>query len=124
MGVVALVSNCLIAPLLLGEKFRWRDALGVVIAIAGCVTVVLSASSSNPKLTPESIWHLITRWEFETYFGITLFLIIALSVASNRFGDRSILIDLGLVESIQSKHATGRSVRRELPWCAASQRMR
>ncbi|WPG97311.1 putative magnesium transporter nipa6 [Acrodontium crateriforme] len=97
MGVVALVSNCLIAPLLLGEQFRWRDAAGVIIAVGGCVTVVLSASDSNPKLTPESIWHLITRWEFETYFGITAFLIIALMMASNRYGDRSVLIDVGLV---------------------------
>lgn len=97
MGVVALVSNCLIAPLLLGEKFRWRDAAGVIIAVGGCVTVVLSASDSNPKLTPDSIWHLITRWEFETYFGVTAFLIIALMMASNRYGDRSVLIDVGLV---------------------------
>lgn len=97
MGVVALVSNCLIAPLLLHERFRWRDGVGVVVAVAGCVTVVLSASDSNPKLDPDSIWHLITRWEFETYLGITIFLIIALCVASNKFGERTILIDLGLV---------------------------
>ncbi|KAF2484520.1 magnesium transporter NIPA-domain-containing protein, partial [Neohortaea acidophila] len=97
LGVVALVSNCLIAPWLLHERFRLRDGLGVVIAVAGCVTVVLSASDSNPKLTPDSIWHLITRWEFETYLGITVFLIIVLCVASDRFGEKSILIDLGLM---------------------------
>ncbi|KAK5120015.1 hypothetical protein LTR85_007091 [Meristemomyces frigidus] len=97
LGVVALVSNCLIAPLLLHERFRWRDGLGVIIAIAGAVTVVLSASDSNPRLTPDKIWHLITRWEFETYLGITIILIIALTVASNKFGDRTVLIDLGLV---------------------------
>ncbi|KXL43264.1 hypothetical protein M433DRAFT_70599, partial [Acidomyces richmondensis BFW] len=97
LGVVALISNCLIAPLLLGEKFRVRDGVGVIIAIAGCVTVVLSASDSNPRLTPKTIWHLITAWEFETYFGITTFLIIALTVASNKFGDKSVLIDVGLV---------------------------
>lgn len=97
LGVVALVSNCLIAPLLLGEKFRWRDAIGVLIAIGGCVVVVLSASESNPKLTPDAIWYLVSRWEFETYLGITLFLIIALAVGSNKFGERTILIDLGLV---------------------------
>jgi len=97
LGVVALVSNCLIAPLLLGEEFQVRDGIGVIIAIAGCITVVLSASDSNPRLTPETIWHLITAWEFETYFGITIFLIIALSVASNKFGDKSVLIDVGLV---------------------------
>lgn len=97
LGVVALVSNCLIAPLLLHERFRWRDGLGVIIAVGGCVTVVLSASDSNPKLGPDEIWDLISQWEFETYLGITVFLIIALAVASNKFGDRTILIDLGLV---------------------------
>lgn len=97
LGVVALVSNCLIAPLLLGERFRWRDGLGVVIAVAGCVTVVLSASDSNPRLTPDSIWHLITRWEFETYFGITASLAIVLAFASNKYGHKTALIDVGLV---------------------------
>ncbi|KAL1590370.1 hypothetical protein WHR41_00512 [Cladosporium halotolerans] len=97
LGVVALISNCLIAPLLLHEKFRWRDAAGVVIAVAGCVTVVLSASDSNPRLDPDTIWDLITTWEFETYLGITVFLIIVLVIASNKYGEKSILIDLGLV---------------------------
>lgn len=97
LGVVALISNCLIAPLLLKEKFRIRDGLGVLIAVAGCVVVVLSASSSNPKLTPEAIWDLVTTWEFETYLGITIALIIALVVASNKFGEKTILIDIGLV---------------------------
>ncbi|CAK1366494.1 unnamed protein product [Cercospora beticola] len=97
LGVVALVSNCLIAPLLLKEKFRIRDGLGVLIAIGGAVTVVLSASDNNPKLTPEAIWELVTTWEFETYLGITLFLIAALTVLSNKYGQRTIVIDIGLV---------------------------
>ncbi|KAF2847252.1 DUF803-domain-containing protein [Plenodomus tracheiphilus IPT5] len=97
LGVVALISNCIIAPFMLKEPFRKRDALGVVIAVGGAVTVVLSANDSNPKLGPGEIWHLITRWEFETYLGITVGVICGLMVASNRFGDRSVLIDLGLV---------------------------
>ena len=97
LGVVALVSNCLIAPLMLHESFRWRDGLGVIIAVAGCVTVVLSASGSNPRLDAEQIWELISTWEFKTYFGITVFLIVVLMAASNKYGGRSILIDLGLV---------------------------
>ncbi|CZT21972.1 uncharacterized protein RCC_07840 [Ramularia collo-cygni] len=97
LGVVALISNCLIAPLLLGEKFRWRDAIGVLIAVGGCVVVVLSASDSNPKLTPKAIWHLVTRWEFETYLGVTCGLIVVLMLASNKFGEKTILIDIGLV---------------------------
>ena len=97
LGVVALISNCLIAPFLLRERFRWRDGLGVVIAVTGCVTIVLSASTSNPKLNPDRIWHLITAWEFETYLAVTIVLILALMWASNKFGDKSILIDLGLM---------------------------
>lgn len=97
LGVVALVSNCLIAPLMLHERFRKRDALGVIIASGGCVTVVLSASGSNPKLGPDEIWDQVTTWEFETYLAITITLIVVLMAGSNKYGHRTILVDLGLV---------------------------
>lgn len=98
LGVVALIVNCLIAPWMLHETFRKRDGLGVLTAIAGAVVIVLSASDSNPKLAPEKIWSLITTWEFETYLGITVFLILVLMTGSNtEFGEKSILVDLGLV---------------------------
>jgi hypothetical protein len=97
LGVVALISNCIIAPFMLKEPFRARDALGLLVAVGGAVTVVLSASDNNPKLGPDQIWNLITTWEFETYLGITIGVIAVLMVASNRYGDKSILIDLGLV---------------------------
>jgi hypothetical protein len=97
LGVVALVSNCLIAPLLLHEQFRIRDAFGVIVAVGGCVTVVLSASDNNPKLGPDKIWELISTWEFETYFGITVFLMLVLMSVSSKYGHKSVLIDLGLV---------------------------
>jgi drug/metabolite transporter (DMT)-like permease len=97
LGVVALISNCIIAPFMLKEPFRKRDAFGVVVAVGGAVTVVLSASDNNPKLGPEEIWKLIGTWEFETYLGVTVGVIALLMVASNRYGDKNILIDLGLV---------------------------
>ncbi|KAF2738632.1 DUF803-domain-containing protein [Polyplosphaeria fusca] len=97
LGVVALIINCIIAPIMLREHFRGRDGLGVLVAVAGAVTVVLSANDNNPKLGPDEIWNLITTWEFETYLGITIAVIAALMVASNRYGDKNILIDLGLV---------------------------
>jgi magnesium transporter len=97
LGVVALISNCVIAPFMLKEKFRQRDLWGVLVAVAGAVTVVLSAKTSEEKLGPDDIWDAITRWEFETYLGITAALIICLMWASGKYGDRSILIDLGLV---------------------------
>jgi drug/metabolite transporter (DMT)-like permease len=97
LGVVALISNCIIAPFMLKEPFRKRDALGVIVAVGGAVTVVLSANDNNPKLGPGEIWRLITTWEFETYLGVTVGVIALLMVASNKYGDKNILIDLGLV---------------------------
>ncbi|KAJ5099855.1 hypothetical protein N7532_006856 [Penicillium argentinense] len=97
LGVVALISNCVIAPCLLKEKFRQRDFWGVLISIAGAVVVVLSAKSSEEKIGPDEIWTMITRWEFELYLGLTVGLIIGLMWASFKYGARSILIDVGLV---------------------------
>jgi len=97
LGVVALVSNCIIAPLLLKESFRQRDFWGVAVAIAGAVTIVLSAKNSETKMGPHDVWSAITRWEFETYLGITAAIIIALMWASGKYGERTVLIDLGLV---------------------------
>lgn len=97
LGVVALISNCIIAPVLLKERFRQRDFWGVLIAIAGAVTIVLSAKNSETKMGPHDVWAAITRWEFESYLGITAALIILLMCASRRYGEKTVLIDLGLV---------------------------
>lgn len=104
LGVVALVSNCIIAPCLLKEHFRQRDFWGVVVAVAGAVVVVLSAKNSENKMGPQDIWTNITRWEFELYLGITAVIIIVLMWASGKYGERTILIDLGLV-GLWGKHS-------------------
>ena len=97
LGVVALVSNCVIAPIMLKERFRLRDLGGVLVAIGGAVTIVLSAKQSEKKLGPDEILDAVTRWEFLLYMGLTSALMIVLMWASSRHGQRSILIDLGLV---------------------------
>ena len=97
LGVVALISNCVIAPILFKEPFRVRDFGGVIIAIAGAVTVVLSAKQEETKLNPHDVWDAITTTAFEIYAGVTFGLIALLVWASPRYGHRTILIDLGLV---------------------------
>ncbi|KAL6244515.1 hypothetical protein RBB50_008757 [Rhinocladiella similis] len=97
LGVVALISNCLIAPLMLKERFRKRDFFGVLVAIAGAVVVVLSARSSEEKFGPGGLWKTAKRWEFLVYVIITILLIVALMYAEPRYGRRTILVDLGLV---------------------------
>lgn len=53
LGVVALISNCIIAPLMLKEPFRGRDFLGIVVSIAGAVVVVLSSAPEEVKVLNE-----------------------------------------------------------------------
>ena len=97
LGVVALISNCIVAPIMLHEPFRRRDLWGVVVAIAGAVTIVVSAKPSETKLDPDLIWHAITQLEFEVYMLVTAVLMIVGMLASEKYGDRFIFIDLGLV---------------------------
>ncbi|KAJ0116510.1 hypothetical protein J7T55_007490 [Diaporthe amygdali] len=97
LGVVALVSNCIIAPIVFKEKFRKRDFWGVVIAVFGAVTVVLSANTQETKLDPHAVWDAITTTAFEVYMGVTCGLIVLLMWLSPKYGNRTILIDLGLV---------------------------
>lgn len=97
LGVVALVSNCIIAPAMFHERFRVRDFWGVVIAVGGVVTVVLSAKQEETKLNPHDVWDAITSTAFEIYLGVTVLLIVILMWASTKYGRRTILIDLGLV---------------------------
>lgn len=97
LGVVALISNCIIAPAMFHERFRPRDFWGVVIAVAGVVTVVLSAKGEETKLNPHDVLDAITTLGFEIYLGVTIFLIVVLMWASPRYGRQTILIDLGLV---------------------------
>ncbi|KAK4123887.1 DUF803-domain-containing protein [Parathielavia appendiculata] len=97
LGVVALVSNCVIAPIFFKEVFRQQDFWGVIIAITGAVTVVLSAQTEETKLGPHEVWDAITTMEFEIYMGASCALIVLLMWLSPRYGHRTILIDLGLV---------------------------
>lgn len=97
LGVVALISNCIIAPLFFKERFRKRDFWGVVIAVGGAVTVVFSANTQETKLDPHAVWEHITSTGFEVYMGVTCGLIVLLMWLSPKYGNRTILIDLGLV---------------------------
>ncbi|KAL8303835.1 hypothetical protein RB597_004794 [Gaeumannomyces tritici] len=97
LGVVALVSNCVIAPIFFKEVFRPRDFWGVVVAVAGAITVVMSANTEETKLAPHDVWNAISTFEFKIYVAVSCSLIVLLMWASPRYGHRSILVDLGLV---------------------------
>lgn len=97
LGVIALISNCIIAPVMLKEPFRKRDFIGIVIAVAGAVVVALSSSPEEQKLGPREIWEAISQTAFKVYFGVTVGLIVVLLYMSKRYGEKWVLVDLGLV---------------------------
>ncbi len=47
LGTTTLVSNVILAPLMLKEVFRKRDLVGVILAVAGAGVVVLSSNSEE-----------------------------------------------------------------------------
>lgn len=51
LGTVALIANCFIAPLMLHERFRKKDIVGIGFSIIGAVTIVLSAKSENKSVS-------------------------------------------------------------------------
>ncbi|KAK9488712.1 magnesium transporter NIPA-domain-containing protein [Lipomyces starkeyi] len=97
LGVVALISNCIVAPIFFHERMRLRDLVGVVVAIAGAVTVVFASNPEEEFLDPQRILNAVAQMSFEIYVGVTLFLMAVLSVLSNKYGDRLIFIDIALV---------------------------
>ncbi|KAG0137902.1 magnesium transporter, partial [Tuber indicum] len=97
LGVVALISNCVIALAMLKEPFRGRDLLGVVVSICGAGIVVWSAEKEEVKLGSHQILEAIMQTTFEVYFGITCSLIALLMYISPKCGRKYTFIDLGLV---------------------------
>lgn len=47
LGTTALIANCFIAPVLLQEKFRKQDVVGIALSVAGAVIVVLAGNEAN-----------------------------------------------------------------------------
>lgn len=97
LGTTGLIANVFFAPLILKERFRKLDLLGVIIAIAGGITVVISAQAEQPKLSPQEIVQAISQLTFKIYFGVAICTIVVLAYLSPTYGHKFILIDLGLV---------------------------
>jgi drug/metabolite transporter (DMT)-like permease len=51
LGAVAVVANAVIASMFLGEHFRIRDALGVLLTCLGSVLIVIKAPASDADLS-------------------------------------------------------------------------
>ncbi|KAI5305997.1 hypothetical protein KEM56_002599 [Ascosphaera pollenicola] len=97
LGVVAIISNCLIAPLMLRETLRRRDSLGVLVSIIGTIIIVVSFHPSEKTIGPEDLFNMFATTTFVVYVTITTTVIVVFMWMSETCGARSILIDVGLV---------------------------
>ena len=74
-----------------------RDILGIVIAIIGAVTVVLSANPSDTRLDPKGLIRAITQRPFEIYAVTYVVGIVILSgLSEGSAGKRLVYVDVGL----------------------------
>ncbi|PCH41331.1 DUF803-domain-containing protein [Wolfiporia cocos MD-104 SS10] len=97
LGTFALIANCIFAPFILKERFRKRDFLGIIMAIVGAITVVLSANPSDVRLNPEGLIHAIMQRAFIVYAAIYAAGAIILSYLSEGdSGKRWVYVDIGL----------------------------
>ncbi|KAF0436872.1 DUF803-domain-containing protein [Gigaspora margarita] len=97
LGTVALISNVILAPIMLKETFRPQDLIGILIAIIGAVVVVINSKSDEVKLSPEAIWIAIMQTQFTIYLSVTLVMSMMLIFLSDKIGHKLIIIDLSLV---------------------------
>ncbi|KAI8097498.1 magnesium transporter NIPA-domain-containing protein [Halteromyces radiatus] len=97
LGTTTLVSNAILAPCLLDEHFRPRDFFGVLFAVCGAAGVVWSSKTHEVKLSPELVAAALTQIRSIVFYGITLFLIIVLTLLSPDYGAKNIFVDLGIV---------------------------
>ncbi|KAJ6516066.1 magnesium transporter NIPA-domain-containing protein [Mycena sanguinolenta] len=97
LGTFALMANCVFAPLMLGERFRKRDILGILIAVVGAITVVLASNASDTRLDPDALLVAISQIPFIVYAGVYLVGIIILSILSEgQAGRQHVFVDVGL----------------------------
>ncbi|KAI7874494.1 DUF803-domain-containing protein [Lichtheimia hyalospora FSU 10163] len=97
LGTTTLVSNAILAPVLLDERFRKQDFLGIVFAILGAASVVSSSKSHEFKLSPELVAAALMQTRSVIFYAISIMAISILTLLSPTYGARNILIDLGLV---------------------------
>ncbi|KAG9052998.1 hypothetical protein FS842_008916 [Serendipita sp. 407] len=97
LGTVALVANCFFAPLLLHERLRKRDFFGILLAVCGSITIVLSSRPTDVRLDKDGLIHAILQPLFIAYTILNVVLILFLVVLSRGNAGRDwIFVDVGI----------------------------
>lgn len=74
LGVFALLSNCIVAPLFFHEKLQRRNLVGVAVAVVGILFILLSSQSTggDDMLSPEDmLYGAVVQTSFKIYAATT-----------------------------------------------------
>ncbi|PWN43105.1 DUF803-domain-containing protein, partial [Ceraceosorus guamensis] len=97
LGAVALLSNVIVSPILLHERFRPSDLIGIAFAILGSVTVVFASKDRDVRLGPGQLWDAMKRLEFVIYSAIACGSGALLAwLSTTQWADELVLIDVGV----------------------------
>lgn len=82
LGVFALLSNCIVAPIFFHEKLHMRTLYGVFLAVVGILFIILSAQTGGQSAEPvdpvQFIFEVLAQTSFRIYITVSLLLIVLL----------------------------------------------
>lgn len=77
LGVLALVSNCIVAPIFFHERISPQNIAGVAVTISGILLIIFSVQTGNDKSVP--LWRSLTSWAVETALSPHEFIMYSIS---------------------------------------------
>ncbi|KAH7100656.1 DUF803-domain-containing protein, partial [Auriculariales sp. MPI-PUGE-AT-0066] len=97
LGASALIANCFFSPLILHEKFRKRDILGIFLTVLGALTIVSAAKTTDEQLDPDALIAALKQRAFIIYSAICASLAALLIwLSETSAGDHFIFVDIGI----------------------------
>ncbi|KAM3298010.1 hypothetical protein ACQJBY_039796 [Aegilops geniculata] len=103
LGALSIIVSSVLAHFVLKERLNKLGVLGCISCIVGSVVVVLHAPEEHMPDSVEEIWDLATQPGFLAYAGTTLLLMaIVVVFIEPRYGQKNILIYLGICSSMGS----------------------
>lgn len=95
-----------------------RDFVGIVLAVVGSITVVLSSKPIDVRLDKDGLIHAICQPIFIAYTILTVLAIMFLTLLSRGNAGRDwIFVDVGIVSPVD-RRKTGNDLNTPLPQCA------
>jgi len=92
LGTVTVISNAIIAPCVLKEKFRYRDVAGVLLALIGATLIIIFSPDSEKDMTSTELAEALIQPAFLIYASIIILLGIAAFAYLRKHPDNKYLV--------------------------------